>query len=301
MNNMKNKPVIILIAFILSLLSLYFFKSNWGIDYAGADLYILKGDNTGFSEEIIVGANKLKQVSRVERVNNENLYVYFQNSSDNKEIVDFSNTNNLKISGEYAYRYTEEEYRMMTYRISMGALIIIAISSIFYIADLYKKEWKRWQIIYYFANDLLLSALVTLFTIAFTSILGQIGIKIDNDFTAVAAISFAITVSYRLYELEIIKRIKLNQSNKINFEDLKEIFTKRKPELILISTVIVLVGFMPFAVILGGLSISSSVILVSIVINYAMAVFIKPELLIYLFIQGERSRIIKKTFFQKTW
>jgi hypothetical protein len=301
MNKMKNKPVIVLFAVILSVLSIYFFKSNWGIDFAGADLYILKGDNTGFSEEIIVGANKLKQVSRVERINNENLYVYFQNITDNKEIVDFSSANNLEITGDYSYRYTEEEYRMITYRISMIILIIIGVGSIFYIADLYKLDWKRWQIVYYFVNDLFISALVVLFSIAFSSLLGQIGIKIDGDFTSIAGIAFAITVAYRLYELEILKRIKLNKSNSLNLEDLKDVFIKRKPELILISTVIVLIGFMPLAVILGKISIISSIVLVSILINYGMAIFIKPELLIFLLTQGERSKIIKKSFFQKTW
>jgi hypothetical protein len=303
MSKLKNRYLVTALIIVLSAAAIFLFKANWGIDYADADLYIVKSDNVAITDNAYSAISQLKNLSRIERINNDSLYLYFQNQTDNKDqtLANVVAEQNLKLVAKYLYRFPSEEFRLIANRTVTFALAIIVIAIIFYGADLRGLGWRRWQVGYYIFNDLLMSLGIGIIVLGLASVFGQLGLKMDNDFVSYMGIVLGIIAIYRVYELEIIKQLVLNSGNKINYSDLKVLISNRRPELIMLSCVLLLFAFLPFAVLLGKMIAMAVLVGIAIVVNYYFSSKIKTAMLIFILEQGENTKLFKKSSFQKIW
>jgi len=300
---MNKKPIIIFAILALSLAALFVFKANWGIDFADANLYIVSTDNAALTDNILTDSSKLPSLARVEQVGEGSLYLYFQPLSDNVDtaVGEFAAKYDLSMTDSMIYRYSSEEFRLIVNRATTLGMIILFVLFFYQGVELRSKGWKRWQVGYYIVTDFLVTAGVSLIVCAIASVMGQLSLKMDNDFVVMMGLALGIGILYRLYEVELIKRISINEKNITNYAEIKSIFKTRKPELILLSCVLLLAGFMPLVVLSWPLAAMSILIGASIGLSYLSSVYIKPGLTVFMLKQGEETGFLKKKAFSKLW
>jgi len=300
-----NKKLIISIALIiLSVGALLLFRANFGIDFADASLTIVATENVNFGSDALNDANKLKNITRVEQVSTNQLYLYFQPITDNSYLTDLSgyiDRYKLSQSESYMYRFPSEEFTLITNRAVTLGLAIMLIMFIFVGAELRGQNWKRWQVGYSIVTDFFISFGVIVLIGGVLAVFAELGLKMENEFVSYVMVCVGITGLFRLYEINIFKRTRINDNGKLDKNEMLLVFKNRKPELILLSCVLLLAGFMPLVVLGGKLTILSLLVFLSIGVNYLVAVYIKPGFLTFMFEQGENTRMLKKKAFEKIW
>lgn len=292
---MKNKVLISIATILLAIFAIVAFRGNLGIDFTDASLItVATTDNSALTDNVLADASALKNISRVERLNHNELTLYFQPISDNVDqiVSAFANKYLLSQSETMVYRFSSEEFNLFFNRFLTLGLIVMFVLFLYQGAELRGIRWKRWQVAYSIASDFFITLIVTLVQVGFACILGEFGIKMDNSFLTIFFIATAVTLIFRGYETDLIKRYKNN---------FPAVFMDRKPELILLACVLLLAGFLPFVVLSWQLAGASTLILFSIGINYLVAIYIKPDFVEFMFEQGKNTLLLKKKALSKEW
>lgn len=292
---MNKKIIITLVVVALSLVSIFVLKANWGIDNADANLiYVATTDNKALTDNVIADASVLKDISHVDQLDNKQLILYFQPLSDNVDsaVSAFASKYKLTQSETMIYRYASEEYNLIFNRALTLGLAVLLILFVYQGIELRNMSWKRWQVGYFIASDFFLIFLITIVEFGIACVFGKLGMKMDDTFQVIFAITVGITIIFRGYEMELIKRFK---------KDLRVVFKDRKPEFIMLVCVLFLAGFMPFVVLSWPLAGASMLILISIGLNYLTAVYIKPDFVEFMFEQGKNTALLKRKALNKEW
>jgi len=296
---MNKKLLITLIVLVLSIFAIYFFRANWGIDFADAFMVNAQSDNVVVTGEMISDANAVKNIVRVENIANNSLNLYFQPITDNSFISSlnlYAQKDKLTLSSIYTYRFASEEYNLIVNRLATMGLAVLFIMFIYMGAELRGVDFKRWQVGYYIVSDFILSVAIMIIVLGVLSVFGQLGFKMDNPLLTFMMANLGINLLYRVYEIEIIKRTKSTDK-----KDLLGVFKNRKPEIILLSCVLSLVILLPFMVLGGQMSVLSLLILTTLGLNYLTTIHLKPGFINFMFEQGEKMGMLKNKIFNKEW
>jgi hypothetical protein len=292
---MNKKVIITLVVVALSVASILIFKANWGIDDADANIiYVTATDNKALTDNVIADASALSHLTHVDQLDKTELALYFQPLSDNVDLAVsvFANKYSLTQSSTLIYRFASEEFNLFANRALTLGLVVMLILFIYQGVELRHLNWKRWQVGYYIASDFFIVLLVTVVELGVASIFGELGMKMDNPFQVIFAVALGVTLLFRGYEMELVKRMG---------KDLRITFKDRRPELIMLSCVLVLAGFMPFVVLSWQLAVPSLLILLSIGLNYLTAIYIKPFFVEFMFEQGKSTALLKRKALNKEW
>ena len=305
MNKFANHYVLTVFMIVIAAACVLVFRANRGIDYADARLYVLQQANvTELSDNVIQAVKQLPNIARVELIGSDKIYAYFQDATDN---VILANVQKVEQSypvttvGVYNYKYAMGLDNYLVNSAIEWGIIFFGLGIIYYALELRGLGWKRWQVLSYIVSDVFMTAASIIVLLGTASLVGQLGMKMDDDFVALMGLGVGITAIFQLFEIEIIKRAVLNVGNKVNFDDAEGVFVRRKPELILLSCVLTLIGFMPLLVVFGRLSVLSVIVFMAIAVNYYLAVNVKPGLFGFLLRQGTRAGLSSSRIFQKVW
>lgn len=292
---MNKKIIIATVVVLVSILVLIIFRGNLGIDFSDANLiYVSTTDNKSLTDNVIADASTLKNISRVEKIDNNKLMLYFQPLSDNADsrVAEFAAKYNLSQSATMIYRYAKDEYVFILDQSIGISLISLLVLFVYQGAELRGLGWKRWQVAYYITSDFFLTLLTVVVELGLASVLGELGMKMDNTFITVLFMAIAVSAIYRWYEADLIRRYK---------KDLSIIIKERKPELILLTCIVLIAGFLPLVVLSWQVMGWSILVLAAIGLNYAVSVYYKPGFVEFMFEEGKNTAFLKQKMLNKEW
>lgn len=285
---MKTKNIIIFSTLIIAIFVLIFKGITLGNEFSDTYLYILKTDNQTFNESVIKDINSRNGVVKIERLGEQKLYVYSDITTDNKDLLTSFNGVNVTYDNARLHKYFILEYWQFEFRSVAMISISLVILLGFYFVELKGLGFKRWMVINYFIADMILISAIILLLFGYISLINLFGFAFDEGFAILTLTAIMMNLVFRFYELELI-----NRRGHLSFSE--------RNNILLISSVLIFITFLPLFVLWNDLLIKSTIILLSIVLNAIFTLIYKPGLVDYIFKSGEKNRFYKKGMLSKIW
>lgn len=301
----KTKIALILITvlFVLSLLSIFFFRLNLGVEFKDASVIIVQLDH---EESILNVENKVSKyvnLSKIEKEGTSKFYLYLQNYSG-EQIIDLKNNIKTNIDGvittdNYDYYTAREKSLLIRTEIISGFALFVY--GVYFVFNLKNKKILRKDVLSLFITDIAVIGICTTILIGFVSLLGEMGVIMNINFVCLVLFSFGVIMIFRLYDLQKFKAvIKTNEYIGLN-ETNGKLISYYWPEYIFISSFLLLISYIPLTVINPSLLKAGTMIVFSIFISLLGVFYLKPkisELFLSLF---EIKQLKKIRFFSKQW
>jgi hypothetical protein len=302
-SNTKKVLITFLVLFVVSILSMVFFKLNLGVDYMDATVISVQLDHEESLSSIEPKVAKYATISKIEKEGTGNFYFYFQNISneDAEKIITNIKTDNIGVASAGAFEYFAARERALIQRSAIIIAFAILTFCIYFLANLKNFKFSFAQVLSLLISDLLVILVNVVLIGGLISVLGKFGVIMDNNFWSVFFLSLGVIMLYRLYEIIKVRMV----IKTLDFDEISELYKKMQniywPEFVFISCFLGLVAFLPLTVLGAGMLASSVLIIYSILIALASVFYLKPFMQNQLLRLSNSKRIIKVRFLNKKW
>lgn len=295
--------IIFLVLLVVSILSIVFFKLNLGIEYMDATVISVQLDHEDTMNNIENKVSLFMPISKIEKEGTSNFYIYFQNitSEDASKIEGNIKADISGVISTGVFEYHAARERALIQRAEIIALFGIFAFSIYVFANFKNRKFSISQVVSIWFSELAVILANLVLLIGFGSILGKLGIIMDNNFWSIFFLSIGIIMIFRIYEILKVRMI----LKTLETEDIEDAYNKMIeiywPEFIFISCFLALMAFLPLTVLGVSILKSSTMVIYAILIAFASVLYLKP------FLQRElltisNSKLLKKiNFLNKKW
>lgn len=295
--------VIFLVSLVVSILSAVFFKLNLGVEYMDATVISVQLDHEDTMNNIENKVSNYMTISKIEKEGTSNFYLYFQNISneDASKIVDSIKTDISGVISTGVFEYHAARERALVQRAEIIALFGIFAFSIYVFANFKNKKFLISQVISIWFSELLVILVNLVLLIGFGSILGKMGLVMDNNFWSIFFLSIGIIMLYRIYEILKVRMI----LKTLETESIEDAYNKMIeiywPEFVFISCFLALMAFLPLTVL--GISIlkSSIIVIYAILVGFTSVLYLKPFLQKELLVISNSKLLKKINILNKKW
>ena len=295
--------IVFLVLIVVSILSALFFKLNLGVEYMDATVISVQLDHEDTMSNIENKVSSYMPISKIEKEGTSNFYVYFQNITSEDALKIESNIKS-DISGVIStgvFEYHAARERALIQRAEIITLFGIFAFSIYIFANFKNKKFTVSQVLSMWASELFVILVNILLLVGLASILGKMGVIMDNNFWSIFFLSIGITMLYRIYEILKVRMI----LKTLEIESIEDAYSKMIeiywPEFVFISCFLALMAFLPLTVL--GISIlkSSTMVFFTILTAFASVLYLKPFLQKELLIISNSKLLKKIKFLNKKW
>jgi hypothetical protein len=306
LNKLSDRKVLIIAAvlFVLAAVGFGLFKLNIGVDYMDATVFVTQLDHEESVATVTANTDNIQMPSRVEKEGTSKFYLYFQDLTPDQIAAIKSRFANVQpgVLSLDMYYYTPAREYYLKDRVVLIAGFAMILGLVYLLYILKGLKLKREQVLSLILSEWLLLLFGFAVLLGFVSLLGKLGVVMDDPFFTFTLGSFMVLLLFSIYSLLRIRD--LLQLEK--FEKLSLLYARLKnkywPEGVFLFCTGLLVVGLPWVVVERTVALGALQMLWALLISLGIFFYVRPALSRAIIALYARSkRLASSHFWQKQW